>query len=132
MSDSAPVLSGVPQGSVLGPLLFLVYINDLPECVSSSASLFANVTLLYRQISSPEDSAALEADLTALEDWEHKWLMAFNPSKCEVLHITNKRHKIATKYQLHGNTLGVTQAGKYLRVIITPTLSWNQHIDSAT
>ena len=131
-SDSAPVLSGVPQGSVLGPLLFLVYINDLPECVSSSASLFADDTLLYRQISSPEDSAALQADLTALEDWEHKWLMAFNPSKCEVLHITNKRHKIVTKYQLHGTTLGVTQAGKYLGVIITPTLSWNQHIDSAT
>ena len=62
-SNSAPVLSGVPHGSVLGPLLFLVYINDLPECVSSDTGLFADDTLLHRPASSPDDAVALQANL---------------------------------------------------------------------
>ena len=127
-SNSAPVLSGVPQGSVLGPLLFLVYINDLPKCVSSDTGLFANNTLLHRPASSPDDAVALQADLTSLEEWEGKWNMDFNPSKCEVLHITNKRN---SAYHLHGVNLGVTKGGKYLGVTISPKLTWTKHIDKA-
>ena len=130
-SDSAPVLSGVPQGSVLGPLLFLVYINDLPECVSSDTCLFADDTLLHRPVVSPDDTVALQADLSALEEWERKWNMDFNPSKCEVLHITNKRNPVDSEYHLHGVQLGVTKAGKYLGVTISPNLTWNKHIDIA-
>ena len=130
-SNSAPVLSGVPQGSVLGPLLFLVYINDLPECVSSDTGLFADDTLLHRPVSSPDDAVALQADLTSLEDWEEKWNMDFNPSKCEVLHITNKRNPVNSEYHLHGVKLGVTKGGKYLGVTISPKLTWTKHIDKA-
>ena len=93
-SNSAPVLSGVPQGSVLGPLLFLVYINDVPKCVSSDTGLFANNTLLHRPVPSPDDPVALQSDLTSLEEWEEKWNMDLNPSKCEVLHITNKHNPV--------------------------------------
>ena len=83
-SDSIPVNSGVPQGSVLvnlGPILFLAYINDLPDGVSSQVRLFADDTALYLTIKGEEDSSALQKDLDSLSVWEKKWDMQFNPSK---------------------------------------------------
>ena len=68
---------GVPQGSVLGPLLFLCYINDLPACVSSHIRLFADDCLLYRTINAQHDTAILQEDLNILQQWEAKWLMSF-------------------------------------------------------
>ena len=69
-SDTAPVTSGVPQWSVLGPLLFLIYINDLPSKVNSTARLFAEDCLLYRHIKTNEDTTSLQDDLNNLQDWE--------------------------------------------------------------
>ena len=89
-SSRAPVTSGVPQGTVLGPLLFLVYINDMPDCVSSTPRLFADDCLLYRVVRSVADAAKLQQDLDQLQEWESTWLMEFNPDKCEVLRITKK------------------------------------------
>jgi len=134
LSTSAPVLSGVPQGSVLGPLLFLAYINDLPDAVHSTARLFADDTLLYRKIESIADTQVLQSDLASLENWEHDWQMSFNPSKCEVIHITTKtpRNIIKTTYHLHNQPLMISEAGKYLGIQITPKLSWNKHIDTTT
>ena len=87
-SSSVSVTSGVPQGTVLGPLLFLIYINDLPKCVSSHCALFADDCLLYRKIKNKEDHQILQHDLHNLELWANKWLMSFNVSKCEVLRIS--------------------------------------------
>ena len=102
-SLESTVSSGVPQGSVLGPLLFLIYINDLPQCVSSATTrLFANDSVVYYQISSSDDSASLQKDLDALQDWEDKWLMQFNASKCQVLQITNKRKPLPATFTIHG------------------------------
>lgn len=81
-SHSTDVLSGVPQGMVLGRLFFPVYINDLPEFVSSEVRIFADDCLLYQQISSQEDAITLHDDLTHLPIWETKWQMAFSPTKC--------------------------------------------------
>ena len=101
-SEKLDVLSGVPQGTVVGPLLFLIYINDLPTvCKSSKANLFADNTLLYRHIANDGDSTKLQEDLTALEDWESKWQMSFHPEKCTVLRITtNKRYHMETNYRI--------------------------------
>ena len=129
-STPAPVTSGVPQGTVLGPLLFLIYINDLPMKVSSTTRLFADDSLLYRRIRSPEDARILQEDLDKLQDWEKEWQMSFNPIKCEVIRVTNKRNPIRTPYQIHGHDLTVAKTGKYLGVTISSDLSWNAHVDA--
>lgn len=81
------VLSGVPQGSVLGPLLFLIYVNDIPEWMLSSIRLFADDTKLWTRISGPEDVAKLQQDLNRLQQWSDEWLLAFNINKCKVMHV---------------------------------------------
>ena len=80
-SSTAEVLSGVPQETVLGPLLFLTFINNLPEVTNSEARLFADDCLLYSPIFSRKDTEDLQQDLAALEDWEKQWQMAFHPEK---------------------------------------------------
>ena len=87
-SNSIPVSSGVPQGSVLGPILFLVYTNDLPRQVSSRVRLFADDTAIYLALSSHIEGQVLQNDLLSLEKWEKMWNMSFYPSKCQVLHVT--------------------------------------------
>ena len=91
-SQLCKVTSGVPQGSVLGPLLFLCYINDIAHNVSSKIRLYADDTLLYRRrsIHSEQDVVALQNDLDTLSQWADVWQMSFNPSKTEFLRITNK------------------------------------------
>ena len=131
-SDPAPVTSGVPQGSVIGPILFLVYINDLPDCVSSSIRLFADDTIIYRHIKSEADGQALQDDLRHLEDWERSWQMEFHPGKCTVLRITHKRKPIIRQYYLHNLQLETTTESKYLGVTVTSDLKWNRHIDNVT
>ena len=129
-SSPAEVISGVPQGTVLGPLLFLAYINDLPECVSSTVRLFADDCLLYREIKSEDDSKKLQEDLAQLEQWEKNWLMSFNPDKCEVLRVTLKRKPLSHDYNLHGHTLNTVPAAKYLGITIDSKLTFNKHINT--
>ena len=126
------VISGVPQGTVLGPLLFLAFINDLPESVKGSdPRLFADDCLLYRIINCDADADAVQQDLLALEEWERKWQMKFHPEKCQVIRIiTNKRVERQTQYRLHGHTLEVVDNGKYLGVTISSDLSWHRHVDA--
>ena len=90
-SPSSPVTSGVPQGSVLGPLLFLRYINDLPNSLTSTVKLFADDTILYGVVVKDSDCDNLRDDLNKLEIWQHKWQMQFNPSNCNIICISNKQ-----------------------------------------
>ena len=131
-SDKIAMSSGVPQGSVLGPILFLAYINDLPDQVKSRLRLFADDTAIYLAISSEGESITLQNDLHILEKWEQRWDMSFNPSKCQVLHITRAKCPIQTKYILHDTVLQTVPSAKYLGVTISDDLSWSPHIDLIT
>ena len=132
-SSSVPVLSGVLQGSLLGPVLFLIYINDLPEYVSNSAvRLFADDTRLYLTIHNSSDCDKLQEDLNNLERWESDWQMSFHPEKCEVIHITTKKTPILHTYSLHGHILSSVPKIKYLGVHISQDLKWNSHINSTS
>ena len=108
-SESAKVLAGVPQGTVLGPLLFLCFINDLPESIKSfQAKLFADDSLLFRVIKNDRDRALLQKDLSALEHWENTWQMSFKVSKgakirnqyIQVPHLTQNTNGKETNSQL--------------------------------
>ena len=131
-SGSVPVTSGVPQGSVLGPILFLVYINDLPDELSSQVRLFADDTTVYLTIGGAEDGKLLQNDLDRLSVLEDRWDMEFNPSKCQVVRVTSSRNPFDFSYTLHGQVLEVVTSNKYLGVdisCISSGLSWNPHID---
>ena len=90
-SSWLPVLSGVPQGTVLGPLLFLIYINDIVLGIDSEIRLFADDCIVYREIRNSCDSASLQSDINKLHKWSYKWQMSFSISKCCILSIHRKR-----------------------------------------
>ena len=97
-SESTLVTSGVPQGSVVGPMLFSIFINDLPDYVSPGCCvrMFADDCMVYSKISSEEDSRHIQQDLDALQMWERDWLMKFNPEKCQSSphHQQEKENKV--------------------------------------
>ena len=131
-SSIGQVTSGVPQGSVLGPTLFLIYIDDLSNNIQSKVRLFADDTIVYRTIRNQQDAEILQEDLKRLEEWEHQWQMDFNVTKCHVLSVTNKMKPREPKYDLHGHTLEQVSNAKYLGIEINEKLSWNTHIDGIT
>ena len=90
-SDWAPVLSGVPQGTVLGPLLFSLYINDISSDIESEIRLFADDCVCYREIKDEEDTMKLQSDIDRLGSWSRKWGMRFQPVKCNMKQLTRKR-----------------------------------------
>ena len=92
-SDYKYVKSDVPQGSVLGPFLFLLYINDLPFRVSSPSRLFADDSIRYRFIACAQDQTVLQQDIKHLEKWESEWDMSFHPDKCGHLLLTRSQKK---------------------------------------
>ena len=126
-SDPAPVLSDVPQGSVLGPVLFLIFINDLPDNIRSSVRLFADDCVLYRNINSPKDCEILQEDLNSLARWETDWQMKFNVAKCHSMRVTRQFN-----YSLHQQILEEVQSAKYLGITINDSLDWGQHISEIT
>ena len=128
-SDFCKVVSGVPQGTVLGPVLFLVFINDLPSTVNSQCKLFADDLVIYREVKCREDEKRMQEDLDKLSEWEDTWGMKFHPDKCEHIIITRKRSPHISSYTLRGHQLQTVSEAKYLGVTITSKLEWKDHID---
>ena len=128
-SSPTKVLSGVPQGSVLGPLLFLIYVNDILYCVDSTCRLYADDCILYRHIDSLHDTVILQRDLLQLEHWSKQWKMLFNIDKCTVLSVTLKQHPFCAEYFLYRQHLASVSSANYLGVIIDTKLTFNNHLD---
>ena len=130
-SQSINVSSGVPQGSVLGPTLFIYFINDLPLVANGCPiKIFADDTKAYIPISSYEDKLILQGCIDALVEWSNTWLLKFNSDKCKLLHLGKNNPNLTYSINEGGDTvtLAETNSEKDLGVIIDPLLNFDEHI----
>jgi len=123
------VTSGVPQGSVLGPVLFLIYINDLDIGILSLIFKFADDTKLLARVTSAEDRDQLQADLDHLGEWSDKWQMKFNTEKCKVMHLG--RGNLKYNYFMENRRLEVVEKERDLGVVISNDLKASNQCRSA-
>ena len=128
-SSPRNVLSGVPQGSVLGPVLFLIFINDITEHIDSHIRLFADDCLMYKIIHSPEDHTILQKDLTLLTNWAKRWQMEFNIHKCKMMQITTCFDISRYIYIMNNIPLEFVDQHNYLGVCLHNKLSWQPHVN---
>merc|ERR1711963_630999 len=133
-SEEKDVTSGVPQGSVLGPTLFIYFINDLPLTSSVETKIFADDTWVYTTIESQQDVTKLQETVDKMHQWTKTWLLKFNEAKCNVLHLGGNNPKNAYFIGDEGNRtqLTVTKLEKDLGVHIDETLSFDQHVEKIT
>ena len=131
-SETVPVTSGVPQGSVLGPTLFIYFINDLPDEAESFIKIFADDTKAYTSINTEEDQKRLQRTINNMVEWTEKWLLKFNSEKCKILHLGKNNPKY--KYTIKGNgietDLAETLCEKDLGIMVDPLLNFNEHRDT--
>ena len=138
-SEPAAVTSGIPQGSVLGPILFVIYINDLPDCVKCDAKLFADDTKIFTRSDIKENREQLQRDLDALHNWSNDWQLRFHPEKCCVMRLGNKDENVT--YTMKGTddkgeekvyTLKESKEEKDLGVIVDNELDFKKHVATVT
>ena len=126
-SSSTCVTSGVPQGKILGPILFLIYVNDMSFNFSSTLRMFAHDTKVYRELSGiAKDSEAMQLDVDQLLSWASKWQLRFNPDKCEVYVLHTNVTSLPT-YSL-GTSVKSVQLVK-LGIIVSSDLSWSKQVN---
>jgi hypothetical protein len=116
-SEWENVLSGVPQGSILGPLLFIIYINDIDMGITNSILKFADDTKVYGKVGTMQDVENLKKDLETLCRWSSKWQMSFNVDKCKVMHLGKRNEKV--EYQMDAVKLVETEEEKDLGVVVS-------------
>ena len=121
-SDWTPVTSGVPQFSVLGPLLYLIFVNDLDNNIISKISKFTDNNKFCHKARYPDDIIELQEDINKLKDWANKWQMKFNVDKCAVMHIGH--NNINGNHTITNQQLPVTEQQRDLGIIITKDLKW--------
>ena len=134
-SPSLPVSSGVPQGSILGPLLFLIYINgvtDIPLSISSQLTLYAGDIFIFRPISSPSDMSLLQRDLDSISSWLTSHLLQLNSSKSKYIIFPRKSPSLFDGFPSLeiSSSIKHVSSFRYLGVLLTPTLSWTPHISA--
>ncbi|PFX15231.1 putative RNA-directed DNA polymerase from transposon X-element [Stylophora pistillata] len=130
--DESDVDQGVPQGSLLGPALFVLFINDMPSALSHSSTLalFADDAKCFRTIRSYADCALLQDEIDKLVDWSNNWKLAFNVDKCSLCTVTRKRSPIICNYRMGEKALSRVRAQRDLGVLMSDTASFNDHIQA--
>ena len=126
-SDWITVKSGVPQGSILGPLLFNIHVLDISSFVSS-----ADDTVLYRPIYSVQDEVNLQTNLDAIRTWSTINKLPLNAAKCVVMHITRSRRPIFVSYHMGDTPLETITTHKHLGIVLSSNLEWGPHVDEVT
>jgi hypothetical protein len=130
------VISGVPQGSILGPLMFLLYINDMNKSITdinTSVYLYADDSKLVRKINTILDCMALQNSINELSHWAKTWGLRFNPMKCSIMSfVSGTPHKILYNYNMENVTLSRTGSFVDLGVTVCDNLKWDLHIDNIT
>ena len=129
VSEETRVTSGVPQGSVLGPVLFLIFIDDLTQTIlNSNVKLFADDVKLYKVIRDPnENSIQLQNALDAVVKWSNKWQLRLAPNKCQVLHLNSKRNLHIFNYEIDGQILDKVEMIKDLGFYVTNNVKFSTH-----
>ena len=127
-SNWLDVRSGVPQGSVLGPLLFILYIDDLHRSVTGSTlKIFADDVTIYKVVTSVSDCRILQEDLSHIFCWTAAWQVRLNSGKCEALNITNKQAPIQFDYTVNGGVIQWKPFVRYLGIYVNSKLTWSDH-----
>ena len=130
-SSSLPVISGVPQGSVLGPLLFLIYINDIPASLSySSVYLFADDTKLLKVLESCPDAGLLQEDMASLDSWSDQWKVFLNALKCSHITFSLSGGGESATYFTNGTAILHSTSYRDLGIVVNEQLSWSEHIST--
>ena len=126
------VTSGVPQGSVLGPIMFGIYVNDLIDGIDSHINLFADDTKLMRKVQNDDDCKVLQRDIEKISEWSRTWKMEFNVKKCKVVEFGKSKRRVHYDYKMGEETLKKTKEEVDLGVTITENLTSDKHIDKIT
>ena len=129
ISEEVRVTSGVPQGSVLGPLLFIAYVNDIWRYMESTVRLFADDCVIYRKIINNADMEKLQKDLDRLGEWAVENAMKINPSKSRAVRFTRARVKDPLNYSLMNALIPEASSCKYLGIILHSNLSWADEVN---
>jgi hypothetical protein len=119
------VTSGIPQGSVLGPILFTIYINDLTDVIENMVKLVADNTKVYAAVNNTDEIDSLQSDIERLMNWSDTWLLKFNKSKCKHTHLGPET---GTSYSMLDDTIELSNEGKDLGITIDSKLNFQQHI----
>jgi hypothetical protein len=130
-SEWIEVISGIPQGSVLGPLLFIIYINDLPDVVASICKLYADDNKLIKKVVTIEDEKTLQDDIDKLVEWSHNWQIKFNIKKCHIMHF-GKNNRMQTYYMNNDSVrheLGTSNEERDIGVIVSKDLKVTRHVN---
>ena len=123
------LLAGVPQGSILGPLLFLIYINDIEDGITSDLNLFADDTALCQEYSNKLDAERiLNSDLEKIRQWGCKWLVEFNPTKTVFVNFSLKKNKSTLNLIFNDINIAQVSEQKHLGVVLSEDMRWSKHI----